>query len=165
MPFPVFFIAITAGFVAIRCRMYLRLLNVRENSLAPVADARRYRPMLRLLGDEDLGFVPDPALRRKLRSDRRRLFRQYVRWLAKDYGRLLARVRLLMIHSETDRPDLARLLMRNQILFVLALWRIDGALWLHSMGVQRINFSELFGALDSLRIQVRGLAENTTWGA
>ena len=71
--------------------------------------------MLRLLSDEDEEFVADPALRRKLRTQRCDLFREYLRSLTEDYRVILAGVRLLMTQSDIDRPDLARALVRNRV--------------------------------------------------
>src|SRR5579872_7468947 len=83
----------------------------------PVVSADRYRPMLRLLADEDLEFVSvNSNLHKVLRTRRRELFRSYLRCLARDYALLLAGVRAVMVHSGVDRPELAHALAKNRAL-------------------------------------------------
>ena len=115
-------------------------------------DAGRYRPMLRLLSDADLDFASrNPVLRKKIRAQRRAMFRGYLRCLTKDYARLLSGVRGMMVESGVDRPDLAKALAKNRTLFALALCRIELNLQLHAIGVGKVDVSGLVGALDSLR--------------
>jgi hypothetical protein len=121
--------------------------------------AQRYRPMLRLLSDEDLEFVAaNNALRRTLKSDRRKLFRSYLRCLTRDYGYLLAGIRSSMAGSEADRPDLARALAKNRALFALAVYKVEVRLALHSLGVGTVDISGLVEAFEGLRAQVNVLS-------
>lgn len=158
-------LAIVAGLAAIQFIAYLRMLTSREQTNTSISDVSRYRPMLRLLSDRDIDVVPNPALRRRLRAERRQLFREYVRLLARDYGRLLAKVRLLMTQSGVDRPDLARTLVRHRVVFAVGLCRIEYCLWLHALGIDKIDFPELLNSLNDLRIQVNALADTTVWGS
>src|SRR5580693_9260893 len=97
----------------------MRALAAPETTALPVVSADRYRPMLRLLSDEDLNFVPAKSgLRRSLRARRRELFRSYLRCLARDYAHLLAGVRAVMVQSGMDRPELAHALAKNRTLFL-----------------------------------------------
>src|SRR5579863_1382867 len=124
------------------------------NSL-PVISAERYRPMLRLLADEDLNFVSaNSNLHRTLRTRRRELFRNYLRCLTRDYAHLLAGVRYAMVQSGLDRPDLARALAKNRTLFVLAIYKIEFRLALHAVGMGKVEITGLVEALESLRSQV-----------
>jgi hypothetical protein len=117
--------------------------------------AARYRPMLRLLSDDDIAFASsDKRLVKKLRAQRNRLFRDYLRCLTKDYGRLLAGIRLAMVNSGVDRPDLARALAANQTRFALALCRIECRVFLHQFGIGKVDISGLVDAIDVLRAQV-----------
>lgn len=121
--------------------------------------ADRYRPMLRLLGDEDLDFVSGRShLHRVLRAQRRQLFRRYLRCLARDYALLLAGVRAVMVQSGIDRPDLARALAKNRVLFAITLARVELRLALHAAGIGKVDISGLVDALESLRAQVTSLA-------
>jgi hypothetical protein len=115
--------------------------------------------MLRLLSDEDLKFVAaNSALHRTLKSNRRKLFRSYLRCLARDYGYLLAGIRSAMAGSAVDRPDLARALAKNRALFAMAVYRVEVRLALHSLGVGTVDISGLVEAFEGLRAQVNVLS-------
>jgi hypothetical protein len=121
--------------------------------------ADRYRPMLRLLSNDDLAFVSaDARLQRTLRARRRDLFRGYLRCLTTDYARLLAGVREAMVHSGVDRPDLARALAKNRVLFAIAICKVEFRLALHATGVGNVDISGLVDALEALRGQVSVLS-------
>lgn len=137
----------------------MRILRVAEGSAPAVVSADRYRPMLRLLSDEDLGFVSrNSSLRRTLRSRRRELFRSYLRCLMRDYAHLLAGVRTVMVRSGVDRPDLAQALAKNRVLFVMAICKVEMRLTLHAVGVGKVEISGLVDALEALRGQVNVLS-------
>src|SRR5215470_6670287 len=82
----------------------------------------RYRPMIRLLDGAELaslrsqpGFTAQDAT--KLRIQRCRMFRGYLNSLSLDFGRVCGAIKLLMVQSKDDRPDLAATLIRQQFLF------------------------------------------------
>lgn len=128
----------------------------------PLLGADRYRPMLRLLSDEDLAFVSSHGkLQRTLRTRRRNLFRGYLRCLTRDYALLLAGVRQAMVHSGVDRPDLARALAKNRALFAIAICKVEFHLALHATGVGHVDISGLVGALEALRGQVGVLSTSS----
>jgi hypothetical protein len=146
------FIVLAAGGGILMLATRMRLLDSVAQSNHPLPDADRYRPMLRLLSDADLKFAGrNPALRAKVAAGRRELFRAYVRCLTKDYGRLLGSIRLLMVESGVDRPDLAKALAKNRFVFAMALCRIDLHLRLHALGLSNVDVSGLMEALDGLR--------------
>jgi hypothetical protein len=129
----------------------LRSAEAGESSLGP----DRYRPMLRLLSDDDLAFVAaDSKLHRTLRARRRDLFRGYLRCLTRDYACLLAGVRQAMVHSGVDRPDLARALAKNRALFAIAICKVEFRLAMHATGFGSVDISALVDALEALRGQV-----------
>jgi len=138
--------------------MRWRILQSAETNPAPAILPGRYRPMLRLLADEDFRFVSaNPSLRKTLRTKRCRLFRGYLRCLARDYGSLLAGLRHAMVQSGVDRPDLARALVRNRFHFTVALCTAEIRLVLYSAGIGRVDISGLVAALDALRTQAGSL--------
>jgi hypothetical protein len=160
---------IVAAVAAVQFRTRLRTLDSQKQPAAALVDVDRYRPMLRLLSDEDANLIADPALRRKLRATRCDLFREYLRHLTEDYGKLLAGLRLIMTESSIDRPDLAKALARNRVLFAVAVCRVEFHLRLYALGI---------GNADVLKLQVRGLVdaldimrgqfsfvESAVWGA
>lgn len=130
----------------------MRLLNAHVQAQQNLPDVNRYKPMLRLLSDADLGFAAtNPKLRSRIRSQRREVFRGYLRCLTKDYARLLSEIRGMMVESGVDRPDLAKALARNRVLFALSLCRIELHLQLHALGIGKVDVSGLVEALNSLR--------------
>lgn len=143
---------IAAGSAALLFAVRMRQLDSAEESDSRLPDANRYRPMLRLLSDADLHFAASaPELRGKIQSRRREIFRSYLRCLTRDYARLLSGVRRMMVESGVDRPDLAKALARNRLVFALALCRIEVHLQLHSLGFGKVDVSGLVEALDALR--------------
>src|SRR5437868_4382049 len=85
----------------------------------------RYCPMMRLLDGADLEFLQSQpgctaAHAAKLRIQRCQIFRGYLRSLSVDFRRICGAIRILMLQSNRDRPDLAALL-RHQLLFTIGL--------------------------------------------
>ncbi len=150
---------LTFGFVTWRILSRVSLPAARYSSGALTVSADRYRPMLRLLSDEDLGFIAaNKALHRTLKSRRRTLFRSYLRCLTRDYSCLLAGIRSAMAGSSVDRPDLARALAKNRALFALAVYKVEVRLAMHTLGVGNVDISGLVEAFEGLRAQVNVLS-------
>src|SRR5947209_10650087 len=113
-----FLFLIVAGSFGMQFFLRLRALRSAEILTAPQNVTGRYRPMLRLLDDSDLRLLPrNSSLYKTVRAERRKLFRSYLACLTKDYGRLLAGLRMVMAKSSVDRPDLVRALAKNRTLF------------------------------------------------
>jgi hypothetical protein len=131
----------------------------RAVSRASSLTADRYRPMLRLLAQDDLAIIPaDSELQKAFRAKRRQLFRGYLRCLTRDYALLLAGVRAAMVESGVDRPDLARALAKNRALFAIATCKVEFRLVLHTAGIGSVDISGLVEALETLRSQVSALS-------
>ena len=148
-------IAIAATCFALRFLLKLRSLRsaAATGDRSPAAD--RYRPMLRLLADDDLRFLAgSPELQRKLRAKRRALFRGYLRCLTRDYAQLLAGIRLTMVQSGVDRPDLTRALAKSRLLFAWTMCLVEWRLALHTAGIGSVDISVLVDAMEELRSQV-----------
>jgi hypothetical protein len=130
----------------------MRLLDAHVQAQQNPPDVNRYKPMLRLLSDSDLDFAAaNPKIKSRIRSQRREVFRGYLRCLTKDYARLLSGIRGMMVESGVDRPDLAKALASNRARFAFALCRIELHLQLHALGIGKVDVSGLVEALDSLR--------------
>jgi len=137
----------------------MRIPGEGEASSAPAISADRYRPMLRLLSDEDLNFVAaNSTLHKALLTRRRELFRSYLRCLTRDYAHLLAGISSAMVQSGMDRPDLARALAKNRALFMITIYKVECRLALHAIGVGKVDISGLVDALETLRNQVSVLS-------
>jgi hypothetical protein len=143
---------IAAGSAGLLLLTRMRLLDASIQSSAKLPDGERYRPMLRILSEEDLRFASgNRILVKKIRARRREIFRGYLRCLTKDYARLLSGLRRTMVQSGVDRPDLAGAIARNRFRFALALCRIELHLQLHALGIGKVDVSGLVEALDALR--------------
>ena len=77
-----------------------------------------YTPMQRLLSPPDAAFLASrrgmkPSTLRRFRSDRRKIFRRYLRCLAFDFAQISAALRVVMVHSDYSRSDLAAYCSRH----------------------------------------------------
>ena len=124
----------------------------------------RYKPMERLLSEDDFRFLAaqkgfEPKIARKLRAERRKIFREYLRCLRRDFGRLEAAVRLFMVHATEDRPELAKALLRQRMAFTYGILAAECRLVMHTFGIGTVDIRKLVGSLDVMRAQVGQLAE------
>lgn len=143
-------IVITAFLLRFCIHLWTLSGHMQERSSFEIS-AHQYRAVLRLSTDEDLDFAwLNTAAQREARAQRRQVFRNYLRRLSLDYGRLLAGMRRVMVQSGVDRPDLAKALLRNRVLFAIALCRIDVRLGLHVLGIDGLDASKLVEAFDVL---------------
>src|SRR5205807_919477 len=90
----------------------------------------KYRPMQRLLSERDYeflamqsGFTPDIA--RRLRAERRKIFRAYLRSLVRDFNRISAAARELVAHAPEDHSELAGQLLRYQVMFAIGVAAVE----------------------------------------
>jgi hypothetical protein len=122
----------------------------------------RYRPMLRILATDDLLLLrSQPGCTRsmiaKLRSQRCRIFREYLRALREDFGRVCLALKLLMVQAGNDRPDLAAVLVQKQAQFALGLALVHLRLTLYSAGFGTVEVGGLLAIFDGLRLELRTL--------
>src|SRR5882672_4959748 len=125
-----------------------------------VLSLEKYRPMERLLREDDFRFLAAqpgfaPQLGRRFRTERRRIFRGYLRNLSRDFSRLSSAFRILIVHSVEDRGDLAASLMRLRVTFALCMLAVEGRLLLHAAGVGVVNVSGLVASLETMQNQMR----------
>jgi hypothetical protein len=122
----------------------------------------RYRPMLRMLDGSDIaflrsqpGFTPDMA--KKLRVQRTQIFRGYLRSLETDFGRVCSAIKVVMLQSKYDRPELAEAMLRQQVTFACSMLSVRGHLFLYRMGVSGVEVSKLVTIFDSMRLELRSM--------
>ncbi len=125
--------------------------------------ATRYAPMQRLLDERDYRFLAaHPAFGKtracKIRAERREIFRAYLRCLGRDYARVCACIRMVMMESGMDRPDLAKALFRNRTLFAAALVGIELRLAVHALGIGTIDVRPMVASLEGMRRTLENLA-------
>jgi len=120
----------------------------------------RYRPMERLLSEEDYEFLAaqpgfDKRMLRRIRSERRKVFRGYLACLNRDFSLVGGALRLMMMYSAQDRPDLAGILYKQQALFAFGMLAVQWRLLLHSCGLGTVDVSGLVGAMENMRMELR----------
>lgn len=122
----------------------------------------RYRPMMRLLSLQETqllagkpGFTSEMAAR--LRFERCRIFREYLRYLRADFQRVSTAIGVLMVQSRYDRPDLARMLVRRRMAFAVRLVVIRMRLLLYCHGYCHVDGSPLVRTFDALRLELQAL--------
>ena len=122
----------------------------------------RYRPMLRLLNEEDFRILRaqpgcTPEMAEKVRQQRYRIFQGYLRSLESDFQKVSSALRTLISEAPEDRPDLAGVLLRTEILFVCGMWMVRARLWLYGWGVGSVNVAPLVQMFNRLRVELGAL--------
>jgi hypothetical protein len=115
----------------------------------------RYRAMERLLEEADYEYIAsrgggNEQLEKQLRARRTHIFSDYVTCLSQDFTRICRAIRKLMVDSEVDRPDLAGLLMKQNLIFTLAILTIEFNLVLYRLGVGKPDGRDLVHSLDTV---------------
>ena len=122
--------------------------------------ATRYRPMERLLSEEDYRYLAsqpgcNPKALRALRSERRRLFRGYLACLRRDFGQVSAALRLMVTYSSIERPELAALLYKQQMVFAVGMVAVEWRLCLHACGLGTVDVRDLVKAVECMHLELR----------
>jgi hypothetical protein len=157
--------ALLAGVVLAVLGTLLRMVLSRQSgefSLDQCLEFRmdRYRPMERLLDESDFEFLASqpgytPSLGRRLRSERRKIFRSYLRCMKKDFDRICLAFNLVMVHSAQDRSELAGMLMKQRVRFALSMLAVQGRLVLHTIGIGTVDVRGVVAPLEAIQFQVR----------
>jgi hypothetical protein len=126
----------------------------------------RYRPMMHLLDAGDLEFLRSqpgftPAAAAKLRLQRCQVFHEYLRSLRTDFQRVCTALKLLMLHSRYDRPDLAGVLVHQQLMFECGMVLVRFRLFLYRFGLSGVDVADLVKIFDRTRLELRRLVPAT----
>lgn len=121
--------------------------------------AERYRPMARLLEQDEAGVLDSQAgiTRRRaacFRAQRAELFRGYLRCLNADFQRASMAIYVLMVQSRDDRPDLARMLIRRRVSFAAAMAATRARLFFYERGICHVDTSSLMRVFEALRVEL-----------
>jgi hypothetical protein len=142
------------------------LHNIRADRSGPAESLResaavRYRPMFWLLDESDCQLAsavfPGNSQLRRVRSERRSLFRIYLRDLGADHARIVREIREVLVESGRDLPDLAKAMYRSQATFFLAMMSIELELQFHALGVGTVDARSLIAAVDGLQLHLQDL--------
>jgi hypothetical protein len=158
------FIGLAAGFAMVFARLTSRnRLSHPPEEWEGILSVTRYKAMERLLDEPDRQFLSSqPRFNRtaekKFRATRVRLFRGYAHQLAEDFNRICKAVKIMMVQSHVDRPDLAGLLLKQQFTFAFAMMTVEGKLVLYSFGWAGVDAKALMQPLAAVRSQLESLA-------
>lgn len=122
--------------------------------------ARDYEPMIRLLSRADWEFVQahpgaTPAWKTEFRRERRRLVRNYMAALARDFDRMHTLLRLALINAKEDRPDLMSFLFRQRIAFAINMTKVRVRLTLDWAGIETRDIEQLIRSMESMTATTR----------
>lgn len=123
----------------------------------------RYRPMQALLSGADLEFLrARPGftmwMEMRVRMQRARIFKAYLKNLDSDFQRLSAACKQLIVHANYDRPDLATVVLRRQLAFKCAKANVELRLLFYRCGVCGVAVKGLLHTFDSMSAQVQSLS-------
>ena len=122
----------------------------------------RYRPMIRLLDSHEIDFLrSQPGFTSKMESNLRarrcQIFRGYLRCLETDFQRVCTALKLVLVHSEQDRPDLSAVLDHHQMMFASCLLAAHVRLFLYRWGVCTVEVDSLIKIFDVMRLELRNM--------
>jgi hypothetical protein len=137
---------------------------------APPADAawvasfsaEKYRPMERLLNERDYVFLAaqpgfEPSIARRLRIERRKVFRAYLDTMSRDFNALHGAAVRMALTSATDRPELVSQLIRQKTAFQFGVEAARVRLVLAGLGLGSVRTAPLLESLGSLTRLTREL--------
>jgi len=163
-----------ATFLALAVALFLLVRKVAGNGSSLPLNAEwidelsieRYRPMMRLLDGGDLEFLKSqpgftPRMATKVRIQRCQIFRGYLRCLNGDFQRVCAAIKVLMLQSQHDRPDLAGVLIQHQMMFAGGMATVYLRLFLYRWGLSGVDVTGLVKNFDLMRLELRSLVPAT----
>jgi hypothetical protein len=121
-----------------------------------------YRPMMRILDTKDYEqFRGHPGFSNKrlaeLRRSRCRIFRIYLGLLQTDFQRVCLAIKVLMVDSDCDRPELASTLLKTQARFALGLALVHVRVSLYALGLGSVSITSLLNCFDGARLELQKL--------
>jgi hypothetical protein len=138
-----------------------------QESLAAQDDAEfsiaRYEPMGRLMCEEDLQFLKaqpgyTAEIGREFSRERRRIFRLYLRELARDFHRLHTHARVVVASLAAEHSPLVGMLLRQQIRFSYEMAAVEMKLSLSWAGIGAIDARGLINALATMQDEIMRVA-------
>jgi hypothetical protein len=157
-------------FIAVSLLIRQLLAEVRRRLSTPLSwpelSVDRYRPMFRLLEDDDIRFLrsqpgASPALVNRLRRQRYQVFQGYLSSLQRDFQQACETLIHLAIHSHTDRQDIVRALVVSQAKFSLGVFRVRCRLVLYRWDVGQEPVARLVRLFEGLQLELLALTPET----
>jgi hypothetical protein len=122
--------------------------------------------MLRLLDEADFQYLRTqkgftPALEKRLRGQRVETFLGYLRMLEGDFTRVCLALKVMLVQSDFDRPDLASALLHRQLTFACGILLIHFRLLLFRRGLAAVDATSLVDLFDGMRLELKTLLPGT----
>lgn len=122
--------------------------------------------MMRLLEPDDLDFLRGQPgftwrMATRLQAQRCQLFRGYLRSLDQDFQQVAMALKLILLHSSQDRPDLTAAFDPAGGLLCGAHRRGPSAAGTVPLDLCRADAAGVVKILDSMRLQLQGLVPAT----
>lgn len=122
-----------------------------------------YLPMQQLMSREDFAFLSrqpgfDLSLYRKLRRDRLRIFRKYLRRMIVDFNHLHLAARLAIAQSTEDHSALIPALVVLKLRFSVAVLAAEFRCMMCFFGVKTLGASSLLLSLEQLNKQFQAIS-------
>jgi hypothetical protein len=146
-----------------------RQMASRFNASVPVEEwlmnfsADSYAPMERLLDERDFIFLAeqpgyDRRIARQLRSERKEVFKGYLRRLVCDFNQLLRIAKFMIVYGSSDQGEFAKSLWRQQLTFYCAVYILRCRLAMYPLITGAWDVGRLIGAVQVMRSELRHLA-------
>jgi len=156
---------VLGGAVVLLTIVLVRLYRASESD-APVVEEFslvRYQPMIGLTSEEDFEFLAaQPGYRKeigaRLRRERRRIFRMYLRALAADFRSLHAAARQMAADSPERHADLVGLLVNCQFTFWRRMLLVELLLLTPTARLPKLDLGSLLQPMESLRLHMADAA-------
>jgi hypothetical protein len=110
----------------------------------------RYKPMMSLL---EAGEFEGQGSR----AERCVIFRGHLHDLNMDFRRVCMALKIMMVQSEQDRPDLAAALIRHQIMFAWGMTVVSARLFLFQWSNCNVDVTGMVRIFDVMRLELRSL--------
>jgi hypothetical protein len=121
-----------------------------------------YAPMLRMLNREELRFLRSqpgftPQMEARLRQQRAAMFLMYLKSLEVDFREACLSLKQVIAHSAVDRPDLASLVLRNQVRFTARVTLVRVHVAMYRWGIGTVDVAGILQPFDALRDALQSL--------
>ena len=130
---------------------------------AAVFSLDRYRPMQRLLSEQDMLFLKrSPGYTKQMGKRWKRhqlvLFKMYLRELRLDFYKLHAEARSIVADTGMESSDLVRQLIRQRIQFEYATAKVELQISLAGFGMGAVSARPLLKTVEMMRKQLQTMA-------
>jgi hypothetical protein len=161
-------LAPAAVIIAVCILVYRRIAAVRCRAApvpldwTPELSVDRYRPMFRLLQDDDIRFLRaqpggTPALVKRLRRQRYQVFRGYLSGLQRDFHLACRALIQLALQSQTDGRDIILALVISQMKFSIGVYRVRCRLVLYRWNIGQEPVANLVNLFEGLQLELLAL--------